>query len=350
MSNTRLTKREFLKTAAGVTAVTAAASKAPIVLAEEPKTATKETATMTTEFKEAPVVGCRRVGPDYQGPKAKVYFSKRIDPETLIRLYGLINGDIRGKTAIKLHTGERKGPNILPRLMVQAFQSTVPDSVIVETNTLYEGDRYTTEQHKKTLEINGWNFCPVDIMDEEGTVDLPVKGGKHFKAVSMGGHIVNYESMIVLTHFKGHAMGGFGGSMKNIAIGCADGRIGKAQVHAVKDTSAPWSEWPAKELLMENMAESAKAVCDHFAPHITFINVMRRMSVDCDCAGLAAAEPTIPDIGIVASTDILAVDQASVDHDLVERIVSRHGLRQLSYMAELGMGAPAYELIDIDEA
>lgn len=358
MSNTRLTKRDFLKTAAGVTAVTAAVTKAPIVLAEEPKTATKETATMTAEFKQAPVVGCRRVGSDYQGPKAKVYFSKRIDPETLIRLYGLINGDIRGKTAIKLHTGERKGPNILPRLMVQAFQSTVPDSVIVETNTLYEGDRYTTEQHKKTLEINGWNFCPVDIMDEEGTVDLPVKGGRHFKAVSMGGHIVNYESMIVLTHFKGHAMGGFGGSMKNIAIGCADGRIGKAQVHAVKDTSAPWSEWPAKELLMENMAESAKAVCDHFAPHITFINVMRRMSVDCDCAGLAAAEPTIPDIGIVASTDILAVDQASVDlvwnqadnHDLVERIISRHGLRQLSYMAELGMGAPAYELIDIDAA
>lgn len=145
--------------------------------------------------------------------------------------------------------------------------------------------------------------------------------------------------------------------MKNIAIGCADGRIGKMQIHAVKDVNAPWDQWPAKELLMENMAESAKAVCDHFGKHIVFINVMRRMSVDCDCAGLGAAEPTIPDIGIVASTDILTVDQASIDlvygkpkaenHDLVERIESRHGLRQLTYMKELGMGNNEYDLIEV---
>lgn len=241
--------------------------------------------------------------------------------------------------------------------MVKAFQARIPDSTIVETNTLYHGDRHTTEDHRKTLEINGWTFCPVDIMDAEGTVMLPVKGGRHFTEVSMGKNILNYDSMVVLTHFKGHAMGGFGGSMKNIAIGCADGRIGKMQVHAVKDVNAPWDQWPAKELLMENMAESAKAVCDHFGKHIVFINVMRRMSVDCDCAGLGAAEPTIPDIGIVASTDILAVDQASIDlvygkpkaenHDLVERIESRHGLRQLSYMKELGMGNNEYDLIEV---
>ena len=173
----------------------------------------------------------------------------------------------------------------------------------------------------------------------------------------MGGHIVNYDSMIVLTHFKGHAMGGFGGSMKNIAIGCADGRIGKQQVHGVTDVHLPWDQWPGKEALMENMCESAKAVCDHFGPRIVFINVMRRMSVDCDCAGLSAAEPTIPDIGILASTDILAIDQASVDlvygrpaaerHDLVERIESRRGLRQLTYMKELGMGNDQYELIAV---
>lgn len=164
--------------------------------------------------------------------------------------------------------------------------------------------------------------------------------------------------MVVLTHFKGHAMGGFGGSMKNIAIGCADGKIGKAQVHAVKDVNAPWDQWPGKEHLMETMAESAKAVCDHFGKNIVFINVMRRMSVDCDCAGLSAAEPTIPDIGMVASTDILAIDQACVDlvyalgkdknHDLVERIESRHGLHQLTAMRALGMGAENYELVDID--
>ena len=289
--------------------------------------------------------------------RAKVYFSKVIDAEHLNKLYDLIKGEITGKVAIKLHTGERHGPNILPREMVKAFQARIPDSTIVETNTLYHGDRHTTEDHRKTLEINGWTFCPVDIMDAEGTVMLPVKGGRHFTEVSMGKNILNYDSMVVLTHFKGHAMGGFGGSMKNIAIGCADGRIGKMQIHAVKDVNASWDQWPAKELLMENMAESAKAVCDHFGKHIVFINVMRRMSVDCDCAGLGAAEPTIPDIGIVASTDILAVDQASIDlvygkpkaenHDLVERIESRHGLRQLTYMKELGMGNNEYDLIEV---
>ena len=241
--------------------------------------------------------------------------------------------------------------------MVQAFQARIPNSTIVETNTLYHGDRYTTKDHLETLKVNGWTFCPVDIMDSEGTVNLPVKGGRHFKEVSMGGHIVNYDSMVVLTHFKGHTMGGFGGSMKNIAIGCADGRIGKRQVHGVADENAAWSAWPGKELLMENMAESAKAVCDYFGKKIVFINVMRRMSVDCDCAGRSAAEPTIPDIGILASTDILAIDQASVDlvyarpenqrHDLVQRIETRHGLRQLTYMKELGMGSDKYDLIQV---
>ncbi len=252
------------------------------------------------QFPQAPVVGCKRVTGEGEGSRAKVYFTKHIDAEHLIQLYKFINDAIYGKVAIKLHTGEKHGPNILPRDMVKAFQATVPDSTIVETNTLYPGDRYTTAQHQETLEVNGWTFCPVDIMDEEGTVNLPVRGGHHFKEVSMGGHIVNYDSMIVLTHFKGHAMGGFGGSMKNIAIGCADGRIGKSQVHGVPADNVPedWMAWPAKELLMENMAESAKATIDHFGKHIVFINVMRRMSVDCDCAGVTAAEPTIPDIGI----------------------------------------------------
>ena len=274
------------------------------------------------------------------GSHAKVYFSKNINAETLIKLYDMINEGIYGKVAIKLHTGEPHGPNILPREMVNAFQAHVPNSNIVETN--------------------GWDFCPVDIMDEEGTVMLPVRGGKHFKEISMGGHIVNYDSMIVLTHFKGHAMGGYGGSMKNIAIGCADGKIGKAMVHGVYGQPLPedWNAWPAKEMLMENMAESAKATIDYFGKHIVFINVMRRMSVDCDCAGVAAAEPTIPDIGILASTDLLAIDQASIDlvyaqpekdrHDLVERIESRHGLHQLVAMRELKMGNPQYELISID--
>lgn len=309
-------------------------------------------------YKQAPVIGSRRVDESAEGSRAKVYFTREIDAAHLISLYARINDAIYGKVAIKLHTGEKHGPNILPRDMVAAFQKQVKDSTIVETNTLYQGDRYTTAMHRDTLQVNGWTFCPVDIMDEEGTIELPVRGGKHFKTVSMGSHIVNYDSMIVLTHFKGHAMGGFGGSMKNLAIGCADGRIGKSQVHGVDVNNQPedWDAWPGKELLMENMAESAKATIDLFGKHIVYLNVLRRMSVDCDCVGLIAAEPTIPDIGILASTDLLAIDQASVDlvyqtasnQDLVKRIESRHGLHQLQAMKELKMGNPQYELIEVE--
>lgn len=311
-------------------------------------------------FAQAPVIGSTKVtkAAAGEGSHAKVFFTKQLDARHLVKLYDMINEAIYGKVAIKLHTGEKHGPNILPREWVKELQANIPNSTIVETNTLYQGDRYTTEGHLETLKVNGWTFCPVDIMDAEGTVNLPVRGGKHFKEVSMGKNIVNYDSMLVLTHFKGHAMGGFGGSMKNIAIGCADGRIGKSQVHGVEPDKLPadWNAWPSKERLMENMAESAKATIDFFGKHIVYINVLRRMSVDCDCAGTGAAEPTIPDIGILASTDILAIDQASVDlvyaqsgnRDLVERMESRHGLHQLTAMRELKMGNDKYELIEVD--
>ncbi|MBQ6744432.1 MAG: DUF362 domain-containing protein [Acidaminococcaceae bacterium] len=312
-----------------------------------------------TEFKQAPVVGSKRVDAEASGTKAKVYFTRTIDAEHLIKLYNLVNENIYGKVAIKLHTGEKHGPNILPRDMVQAFQATVPDSAIVETNTLYPGDRYTTEEHRDTLKVNGWTFCPVDILDEDGDVALPVRNGLRLKEVHMGGHLTDYDSLIVLTHFKGHAMGGFGGSMKNIAIGCASGQVGKREVHlVVDDMPANFEEWPMKEQFMETMADSAKATCDYFGKHIVFLNVMRRMSVDCDCAGVAAEEPTIADIGICASTDILAIDQACCDmvftkpegdqKDLVERITSRHGLHQLTAMLKQKMGNPQYELIEVE--
>ena len=227
---------------------------------------------------------------------------------------------------------------------------------IVETNSYYEGDRYTTPLHRDTLKVNGWDFCPVDIMDEEGTVFLPVNGGKWFTQMSMGKNILNYDSLLVLTHFKGHTQGGFGGSGKNIGIGCADGRIGKAMIHTTPGSADMWDI--AKEEFMERMTESAKAVVDHFGENISFINVLRNMSVSCDCEGVSAQPVVTPNIGILASLDILAVDQASVDlvyalkenerHDLVERIETRHGLRQLSYMKELKMGNDKYHLIDID--
>ena len=240
--------------------------------------------------------------------------------------------------------------------MEALVKNDLPGANIVETNTYYEGDRYTTEQHRKTLAVNGWTFCPVDIMDEDGTVVLPVQGGKWFDGMHMGKNIVNYDSLFVLTHFKGHAMGGFGGSNKNIGIGCADGRVGKAEIHTVPGSDNMWSI--AKEEMMERMTESAKATVDHFGEHISFVNVLRNMSVSCDCEGVAAAPVVTPNIGILASRDILAIDQASVDlvyalkeedrHALVERIETRHGLRQLTYMKELGMGNDRYHLIDID--
>ena len=308
-----------------------------------------------TEFKQAPVVGSKRVDAAAPGTKAKVYFTRTIDAEHLLKLYNLVNENIYGKVAIKLHTGEKHGPNILPRDMVQAFQAAVPESAIVETNTLYPGDRYTTEGHRDTLKVNGWTFCPVDITDSEGVTTLPVKGGKWFDEMHVGKTLPTYDSLLVLTHFKGHTMGGFGGSNKNIGIGCADGRIGKKEIHSYPN-GGMWSI--AEEELMERISESTKATVDYFAPHVCFINTMRNMSVDCDCAGPEAEGVVTPDIGIVASLDILAADNACIDliynlpegggKALIERVESRHGLRQLSYMKELGMGNDRYTLIDID--
>ncbi|MGO8928719.1 MAG: DUF362 domain-containing protein [Limisphaerales bacterium] len=286
--------------------------------------------------------------------KSIVFFTKDISVNGLLKIYSKINEGMTGKIGIKLHSGEPHGPNILPRGMVKALQQHIPDSNLVETNTLYKGKRYTTSDHRETLKINGWDFCPVDIMDEDGAVMIPIKGGKHFKEMSVGKHMLNYDSMVVLTHFKGHAMGGFGGSLKNIAIGCADGAIGKKMVHAAPDDNN-YESWLKGEPFQENMVESAKATIDRFGKRIVYINVLRNMSVDCDCAGVSAAPVKARDLGILASTDILAVEQASIDmvyklpeaelHDLKERIESRKGLRQLTYMNEMKMGNDQYELI-----
>ena len=288
--------------------------------------------------------------------KSTVYFTDDLSANGLLEIYSKISQDVTGKVAIKLHTGEPHGPNILPRDMVKALQQKVPNSVLVETNTLYKGKRQTTADHRETIKTNGWDFCPVDIMDEDGAVMIPVTGGKHFKEMSVGKHMLNYDSMIVLTHFKGHAMGGFGGSMKNIAIGCVDGPIGKKMVHAAPD-NVNYALWLKGEPFQENMVESAKATIDHFGKGIVYINVLRNMSVDCDCAGTSAAPVKARNLGILASTDLLAIEQASIDmvyqlpeaelHDLRERIESRKGLRQLTYMKELKMGNGQYEIVKV---
>lgn len=290
------------------------------------------------------------------GPESVVYFTRDLSPEGLKKVYERVKAGITGKTAIKLHTGEPHGPNIIPAAWVKEFMGAeLPEGTIIETNTFYNGDRYTTEQHRETLKVNGWaDFTTVDITDEHGTVMLPVKGGKWFEEMSVGKSLPEYDSLVVLTHFKGHTMGGFGGSNKNIGIGCADGRVGKGMIHAKEG-----NDWGVdKEELMEKITESTKAVIDYFGEHVTYVNVLRNMSVSCDCEGVDAQPVVTPNVGILASVDLLAADQASVDmihamkeedrHALVERMESRHGYRQLSYMKELGMGNDRYTLIDID--
>lgn len=289
--------------------------------------------------------------------KAIVYFTRDLSAEGLQKAYERVNENITGKVGIKLHTGEPDGPNIIPRPWVKnLIEKDLPEAVIVETNTYYEGGRYTTEQHRDTLKVNGWDFAPVDIMDEEGTALLPVEGGKWFKEMSVGKNMLGYDSLVTLTHFKGHVMGGFGGSNKNLGIGCADGRDGKKWIHTAEGSDDMWSI--AEDELMERISESTKATIDFFGKNITYVNVMRNMSVSCDCEGTAAMPVVTPNVGILASTDILAIDKACIDivyamsedehHDLVERIETRHGLRQLSAMKELGMGNDDYVLVDID--
>jgi uncharacterized Fe-S center protein len=288
--------------------------------------------------------------------KSQVFFTEDISASGLLKVYSSISHNISGKTGIKLHTGEPHGPNVLPRDMVKALQQQIRNSTLVETNTLYRGNRHTTAGHRETIKINGWDFCPVDIMDEDGAGMIPIRGGKRFKEMSIGKHMLHYDSMVVLTHFKGHASGGFGGSLKNIAIGCADGPIGKKMIHDAPDDEH-YELWLRGEPFQENMVESAKATMDHFGKRIVYINVLRNMSVDCDCAGIKAAPVKAHDLGILGSTDLLAVEQASIDmvyklpeeelQDLKERIESRKGLRQLSYMKEMKMGNSQYEMITI---
>lgn len=293
---------------------------------------------------------------DRKGAKSVVYFTRDLSSEGLRKIYEKVKDGLSGRLAVKLHTGEQHGPNIIPRPWVKdLFEQCLDENAkIVETNTYYEGDRDTTEKHLKTLEVNGWTFAPVDILDEDGYVYLPVEGGKWFSQIAHGKNILTYDSLLALTHFKGHTMGGFGGSNKNLGIGLADGKVGKKMIHARGD-----EQWGmVEEEFMERMTESTKAGIDHFKGHISYINVMRNMSVSCDCEGVAAEPVVTPNIGILGSKDILAIDSCSVDliyaltekdgHALRERMETRHGLRQLTYMEELKMGNSLYTLIDVD--
>ena len=309
--------------------------------------------------KAGPGTGGERYIPyeERTGGESVVFFTRDLSAEGLTKIYRRIQGALEGKIAVKLHTGEKNGPNIIPREWVrELMEKELAAGTIIETNSYYEGDRDTTEKHRETLKVNGWTFKEVDLMDEEGAVTLPVKGGKWFTEMSVGKTLPEYDSLLALTHFKGHTKGGFGGSNKNIGIGCADGKVGKAMIHTTPGQNDQWDI--SDEEFMERMTESTKAVADYFDKKIAYINVMRNMSVSCDCEGIYAEPVVTPNVGICASLDILALDQACVDiiyamreeerHALVERMESRHGLRQLTYMKELGMGNDRYTLVDID--
>jgi uncharacterized Fe-S center protein len=298
--------------------------------------------------------------------RSQVFFTKDISVNGLLKIYSKINEGMTGKIGIKLHTGEPHGPNLLPIELIRGLQPHIANSSIVECNVLYPSPRQNTMTHRMTLKTNGFTFCPVDIMDADGDAMLPIPGmreflaanasstppvyapGKHLTEVAVGKNLLKYDSLFVYTHFKGHTMGGFGGSLKNIGIGCASGRVGKLQVHG--------EGWPRGNLFLERMVESGKGTTSHFGPHITYINVLKNISVDCDCDA-NGAKPTCNDIGILGSRDILAIDKASIDmvyalpenqrHDMVERIETRSGLHQLEYMKTLHLGNDRYELITL---
>ena len=286
--------------------------------------------------------------------KAKVYFSREITPEKVVPLYRAVGRELPGKVAVKLHSGEQGNQNFLGpdfwRPMIEAVHGTV-----VECNTAYEGERNTTEKHRRTMIKHGWstNF-DVDILDAEGPdLELAVPNGRSIQKNFVGKDIANYDSMLVLSHFKGHPMGGFGGALKQLSIGCASS-YGKAYIHGAGEPEKIWTA--DHDSFLDAMADAASSVAEYFKDKTVFINVMKNMSVDCDCCAVAE-DPCMADIGILASLDPIAVDQACLDlvyasddpgrDHLVERIESLNGVRTVESAAALGFGTREYELVEL---
>ena len=282
--------------------------------------------------------------------KSKVYFIKEISKENLVKIYDALNVKLPGKVAVKIHSGEEGNQNYLKPEFMQDIVKHV-NGTIVECNTAYGGERNTTEKHRKLMENHGWSkLYNVDIMDAEGQIELPIPEGKVIKVNYVGKDIQNYDSMLVISHFKGHPMGGFGGALKNISIGVASS-YGKAYIHGAGEPEKIWTADHDK--FLESMADADKSIVDYFKENILFINVMRNMSVDCDCCAVAE-DPCMQDIGILASTDPVALDQACIDlvynsndpgkDHFIERVESRNGVHTIEAAAEIGVGNREYEL------
>ena len=286
--------------------------------------------------------------------KSKVYFTSIITSERVVDIYKNLDVDLLGNVAVKVHSGEKGNQNFLRPAFMQNIIEYV-DGTVVECNTAYDGNRNTTEKHIENIKQHGWyDLYDVDIMDSDGQMELPVKNGKHLAINYVGNNLKKYDSMLVISHFKGHPMGGFGGSLKNISIGIASS-FGKAVIHGAGDPAKIWTA--DHDSFLESMAEAASTIIDYFKQNIVYINVMCNMSVDCDCCA-NAEEPKIKDIGILASTDPVALDQACVDlvyqsddpgkSSLIERMESRNGILIVEAANKLGLGNRDYELINID--
>lgn len=286
--------------------------------------------------------------------KSKVYFTREITPEGVLRLYQMLGKELPGKVATKLHSGEVGNQNFLK----PDFWKPIIDHVngtVVECNTAYEGQRNTTEKHLRTLSKHGWSeHFKVDLLDAEGPdLELDIPDGKVIKKNYIGKDIVNYDSMLVLSHFKGHPMGGYGGALKQLSIGVASS-YGKAYIHGAGEPEKIWTA--DHDLFLESMADAAKSVVDYFKGNTAYVNVMKNMSVDCDCCAVAE-DPCMKDIGILVSLDPVAIDQACIDlvyasddpgrDHLVERIETRNGVHTIEAAAALGVGSREYELIEV---
>ncbi len=294
--------------------------------------------------------------------KAKVYFIKEITPENVIKAYLALGKKLPGKVAVKVHSGEKGNQNYLKPEFMKPMVEYV-NGTIVECNTAYGGERNSSEKHLKLLKENGWSKCfTVDLMDEVGPdMVLPIENGHILKENYVGKNMAKYDSMLVLSHFKGHPMGGYGGALKQLSIGCGSS-AGKAWIHSAgkeKDQEKLWDNLPEQDKFLESMADAAESVVKYFDDKggMAFVNVMCNMSVDCDCCAVAE-DPCMKDIGILASLDPIAIDQACIDlvknstdpgkEHFLERVNSRHGTHTIDSAVELGFGTKEYELINLD--
>ena len=290
--------------------------------------------------------------------KAKVYFTKELTPESVVKMFKVLEKDLPGKVAVKVHSGEKGNQNYLRPEFMKPMVEYV-NGTIVECNTAYDGARDTTEKHIKLMEEHEWSkYFTVDIMDAEEDIVFDIPNGKVIKKNYVGKNLLNYDSMLVLSHFKGHPMGGYGGALKQLSIGVASGK-GKRFIHCVGKENGSFDDMfqVDQEKFLESMADAASSVVEHFKGNIAYINVMCNMSVDCDCC-VVAEDPCMKDIGILASLDPVAIDQACIDlvkqsddpgrDHLLERINSRKGTHTIDVAEELGIGTKEYELIEVE--